>query len=183
MIRASSDPTQSATSGPRLKLRIGSSTYSLGRENAVSLAHALIKAKKYDLAARICETILGWNANAPEPAILLACCKAGLKNYAACNRILQSVFTGEKKHLAEHLQAALVYHTLGMTPDAEGELIAVADEAPDLPMIWLLLGDEYAAVGDQRKARLCWQVAIDRDIRGGPIALAAKHQLAQVERR
>jgi tetratricopeptide (TPR) repeat protein len=181
MVRAVSDLTQSATSGRRLKLRIGPNTYSLGREKALSLAHVLLKAKKYDLAARICEVVLGWDTDAPQPAILLACCKAGLQDYAACNRILQAVFTRDKERLVEHLQAALVYHNLGMTPDAVTELVAVADELPDLPMIWLLLGDEYVALGDRRKAGLCLRLAIDRDARGGPIALAARRQLTRLE--
>jgi hypothetical protein len=181
MIRAASDLTPAAKNGRRLKLRIGPNTYRLGRENAISLAHALLRAKKYDLAARICEVVLHWDVDAPQPAILLACCKAGLRDYAACTRILQAVFAGDKEHLAEHFRAALVYHNLGMPPDAEIELIAVADEVPDLPVLWLLLGDEYVTMGDRRKARLCWRLAVDRDVRGGPIALAARRQLMRVE--
>jgi hypothetical protein len=162
-------------------LRIGPNTYSLGRANALSLAHSLVKDKKYDAAGRICEAILGWDAHAPQPAILLACCKAGLRDYAACNRILEAVFAGDKKHLVEHLQAALVYQNLGMTPDAVTELVAVADDFPGLPIICLLLGDEYAAMGDRRKAGLCWRLAIARDVPEGPIALAARRQLIRVE--
>ena len=95
MIRATSNSTQFAARGRRLKLRIGPNTYSLGRANALSLAHSLVKDKKYDAAGRICEAILGWDAHAPQPAILLACCKAGLRDYAACNRILEAVFAGD----------------------------------------------------------------------------------------
>ena len=181
MVRATSTSTRSAASGHRLKLQIGSNTYSLGRERAISLAHAILKTKKYDLAARICEFVLGWDADDKEPAILLACCKAGLQDYTACNCILQASFAGDKQCVVEHLQAALVFDNLGMTPDAVTELAAATDEDPDLPMIWLLLGDEFVALGDRRKAGLCWRMAIDRDVHGGPIALAAWRQLKRAE--
>ncbi len=172
---------RSASADEPLALRVGSSTYSVATRNALSLAHTLLKAKKYDLAAWICEAALRYNAEPFQAAILLACCKAGLREYSACNHILQSTFAGNADCLADHLQDALVCQSLGMTPDAVSELVAVADGAPHLPIIWLLLGDGYAALGDPGEAMRCWQAAIDRDARGGAVATAARRQLNRLQ--
>lgn len=182
MIRAASEPGRSASGDHRIKLRSGSKTFVVGPERALSLAHALLKAKKYGLAARICEGVLDGGSKPRGATILLACCKAGLQDYAACNQILQGIFADGKTHLAERLQAALVFQSLGMMPDAVSELVAVVDEVPDLSIIWLLLGDLYVAKADHGKAVTCWRLAAERDVRGGPVALAAVRELAQISK-
>jgi thioredoxin-like negative regulator of GroEL len=181
MVCDTSDSSPSEEDGSSLTLRIGLHTYHVGLENGVALAHVLLRAEKYDLAARVCEAMLRHDASAFQVAILLACCKARLQEYADCNRILQAVFADGKGHVAEHLQAALVSQSLGMTADALSELVTVADGAPDLPIIWLLLGDEYGAVGDCYNAAACWRRAIDRDVHNGPVALAAQRELTHLE--
>jgi tetratricopeptide (TPR) repeat protein len=180
MVQTAFDPTQPPLNSPRLKVQIGSSQYDVGRENAVVVAHALLAAKKYHYAARICEVLLGWDSHDSCAAILLACCKAGLRDYAACNQLFKDVFEKSNLQLAEHLQAALVYQELGTRLDAVSELTAATNDAPDMAILWLLLGDEYAAIGNRDKATLCWRLAIDRDTRGGSVALAARCQIAHL---
>lgn len=147
-------------------------------EKALALAHSLLQAKRYETAMRICEAVSRVNSHNPQAAILLACCEAGRKDYAACQKTLQAVFFGDNEALAEHLQAAFVYHNLGMNGDATRELIALTNEQPDLPMAWLLLGDRMNDIGKREKAVLCWRLAIERDQRQGVATLAAKQKLA-----
>jgi predicted Zn-dependent protease len=180
MVQTTFDATQSPMNSHRLKVQIGSNTYYAGPEDAIVFAHALLAAKKYHHAARICEVLLGWDSHDSSAAILLACCKAGLRDYAACYQLLKDVFEKNNLQLAEHLQAALVYQELGTKPDAVSELTAATNDSPDMPILWLLLGDEYAAISDCGKATLCWRLAIDRDTRGGPVALAARRQMARL---
>ena len=181
MVSTPSESNPSEEDGGRLTLRIGPHTYHVGLESGLALAHALWRAEKCDLAARICDAMLHHDVSADQVAILLACCKAGLQEYTDCNRILQAVFPNGKGDLADHLQAALVSQSLGMSVDAVSELAAVAEGVPDWPIIWLLLGDEYGAVGDCHNAAACWRRAIDRDVHNGPVALAAQRELTHLE--
>ena len=84
--------------------------------------------------------------------------------------------------LAVHLQAAFVYHDLGMNVDAINELITLTSEAQNLPMVWLLLGDRLNDVGERDKAAYCWQLAIDHDGGHGVAATAAQRELASLRR-
>ena len=180
MARTASDPTRPPMNNQRLKFEIGSKTHQVSPEDAIVLAHALIAAKKYDRAGQICEVLLGRDSLDSCAAIFLACCKAGLRDFAACSQLVKDVLGEEHLQLAEHLHAALVYQELGPTPDAVSELTAATNDAPDMPVLWLLLGDEYAAIGDRHKAALCWRLAIDRDTHGGPVALVARRQMARL---
>ena len=108
MIGATATFSQSATDGRGFTLRVGTETYTIGLENALLLAHSLLRARKYDLAARICEAVFRYSANAQEAAVLLACCKAGLEEYAVCNHILQAVANDDGERLTEHVEAALL---------------------------------------------------------------------------
>lgn len=108
MIGIQAASSQSAADTPSFKLRIGTDAHTLGLEEALQLAHALLKARRYDFAVRICEVVLHCDANISQAAILLACCKAGLQEYAICNRILQAVCDGDDGHLAEQVETALL---------------------------------------------------------------------------
>jgi len=174
------DAAHSKNKSTKLILRFGEKRRNISPDHALALAHSLLRAKKYDCAAKICEVVTRCECEDPRAAILLACCRAGLKEYAVCNQILREVFSGDKAPLAERLQAAFVYDNLGMERDAARELTAIVDEDPNRPMVWLLLGDELHLLGMDEKAALCWQLAIDRDRKEGPAALAAKQELRLV---
>jgi thioredoxin-like negative regulator of GroEL len=162
---------------PRVLIRSGHETYAVSPEKALALAHLLAKAKRYKAALQVCQKVVSLDAKDPQAVILMACCEAGLKDYEGCNKILRAMFSGNQEVLAEHLQAAFVYHTLGMNSDSAKELVALTDEQPDLPMVWLLLGDHLSEMGKQEKAALCWRLAIDRAGHRGAAALAAEREL------
>jgi tetratricopeptide (TPR) repeat protein len=180
MLQAISKRSRFVGQGQSLRLRIGTKVYNIAQENALALAHALLKAKRYDLASRICEVGLRWEAHASEAAVLLACCKAGQQKYGECNRLLQVAISDGESQSSDRIHASLVYQSRSMMSNAIAELTAAADELPDMPILWLLLGDQFAEMGNHRKAALCWRLAIDRDNRRGPAALAARRQLTQI---
>ena len=165
-----------------LLLRSGQHTYRVSLEKALALAHSLMKAKQYKTALQICQRVASLDVRDPQPAILLACCEAGLKDYEACQKTLHAVYSGDKEALAAHLQAAFVYHNLGMNVDSARELLALTDEQPNLPVAWLMLGDRLDEMGKREKATLCWQLTIDRDRLNGAATMAAKHELACAKR-
>ena len=109
MIGTTTAFSQAATDGRGLKLRVGTEIYTVGLETALLLAHSLLRARKYALAGRICEAVFRYGPMHHEAAILLACCKAGLHDYAVCNRILEAVSVEGGDHLAEQVEAALSY--------------------------------------------------------------------------
>ena len=165
-----------------LLLRSGRNTYRLNLDMALALAHFLPRTKRYQAALRICQKVAGLDVQDLQAVILLACCEAGLNDYEACQKTLRAVFSGDKDILAEHLQAAFVYHDLGMNLESAWKLIALTNEQPDLPMAWLILGDHLSEMGKREKASLCWRLAIDRDRWRGPAMLAATRELACAER-
>jgi len=177
MVRAEANLITAEHPVRTLALRSGQHTYHVSLEKALALAHSLLQAKRYETAMRICEKVTGVDAHNPQAAILLACCEAGMKDYSACQKTLQTVFSGDNETLAEHLQAAFVYHNLGMDRDATRELMALTNEQPDMPMAWLLLGDRFNDIGKREKAAICWRLAIDRDHQRGPATLAAEQEL------
>jgi len=181
MLRSETDTIPAEHDVCNRELRSNERTCEITVEKALALAHSLLQAKRYQAAMRICK-VASVDSHHPEVAILLACCEAGLKDYAACQKTLQVVFSGDNEALAAHLQAAFIYHDLGMNLDAINELITLTNDYPDLAMAWLLLGDRLHDIGQHDKAALCWRLAIDRDKRRGVAALAARRELAGSER-
>ncbi len=177
MVRSEADTILAGRGVCMRELRSDQRTCEVTVEKALALAHSLLRAKRYEAAMRICK-VASIDSHHPEVAILLACCEAGLKDYAACQKTLQVVFSGDNEALAEHLQAAFVYHDLGMNLDSVNELITLTNKYPDLAMAWLLLGDRLNDIGECKKAALCWRLAIDRDEPRGVAALAAHRELA-----
>jgi tetratricopeptide (TPR) repeat protein len=180
VVHAEPDVGLSERNQRSLLFRSGRNMYRVSVEKALALAHSLMRATRFDAALQICQRVASLDVRDPQAAILLACCEANLKHYDACQNTLHAVYSGDTESLAEHLQAAFVYHNLGMNSDSAQELIALTDEAPDLPVGWLLLGDYLNDMGKQKKAMLCWRLAIDRDKQHGASRLAAEHELACV---
>jgi len=108
---------------------------------------------------------------------MLANCQVGMQNHAACHELLKGAFEGENSPLVEDLQAAFVYHKLGMESDAVREMLKVVERYEGLPTACLLLGDLFAAKGKKKKAAHCWELAVKRDRPDGAVALAARKQL------
>jgi tetratricopeptide (TPR) repeat protein len=181
MIRNMPKMTVSVTKEKRIRMVVGSKTREVSLDGALSYAYWLIKAGHYGPAATICAPVIQFASHAARAAILLARCEAGLRNYAASDRILHSRFATQDAPLAEELQAAFVYDSLGLHRDAVHELAAVAQAHPDLPTVCLLLGDWYARLGYRDRAIACWKAAIQRDRQNGSAAQAALGELARLQ--
>jgi tetratricopeptide (TPR) repeat protein len=181
MVDSQSNLSATLTGDKRLvRLQAGTRTYSLSLERAFAAAHSLLKSREYEAAIRVLEAIARSGNNGARIDIMLACCKAGIKDYTSCNALLHRVFSGESQSTADQVQAAFVYDTLGMRNDAARELTVAVDERPDLPSLSLLLGDLMAALGKASKAALYWQLAMKRDEDSGLVANAAKEELKKL---
>ncbi|MHB1035499.1 MAG: tetratricopeptide repeat protein [Pirellulales bacterium] len=178
MIREHSDfPSRSRAE--RIKLRIGHQTRDLTADEALALAYSLVQSKKYQPASQIADLVARRNGSNSRVAILQAYCAAGRNDYAACNVILREAFA--EAAVAERLQAAFVYLSLGLKVDAARELDEIAGGHAELPTVCLLLGDLLAVMGQTAKAAIAWKLAIQRDHRGGSAALTAHKRLNHIE--
>jgi hypothetical protein len=179
MVHAVIDFTVSlASDKTSVYLQVGPKSYNLSVSKAFSTAHEFFCRKKYGPASQICEALVQSESLGPQAAILLACCKVRLKDYSSCSEVLRTIFGANDTAVAEGLHTAFVYGALGMRSDAIRELAKIADDRPDLPTLYLLLGDLLIAAGQKDKAARCWQLAVQRDPRGGPIAREAQRGLS-----
>jgi hypothetical protein len=165
-----------------IRLRIGPRTYDLSLSRAYRLAHSLLRGKEYKAAGKVLDALIQNDGPRQRTAILLAYCKAGEHDYAACNALLQKIFVNGQEPTLHRLQAAFVFNSVGMRPDAVQELTHVVNERNDLPTTCLLLGDLLAAAGKIKKAALCWTLAIRRDQANGWVACAAREELYKLKR-
>jgi len=182
MIRKATQLTVSTTEDGRVHVLAGKRRYDLSLDQALSYAYWLIKDAQYQAAAAICEPASRFGIHAQRAAIFLAQCAAGRKDYAACSEVLRSAFTGRDEPIAEDLQAAFVYHNLGMHQDAIRGLAALAKDHPELPTLYLLLGDWFSRLGYRDRAALCWKSAVRQDRRDGSAARAALDELGRLEK-
>ncbi len=163
-----------ATNEYRLNIHAGGKNYSLDYQQAFRFGYGMARTRKFKEAAKVFESLAGTGDPGGLAAIMLAYCKAGLKDYKACNDQLCNVFPNNAAEKVEQLQAAFVYVSLGMWPDAAAELTAVARAYPDLPLACLVLGDAFAYQKKRTKALACWRMAIVRDRGNGAVATVAR---------
>jgi predicted Zn-dependent protease len=152
-------------------------------QEAFAFGHSCLKAKKYDAASLIFETLLQDQSGDRRTKILLARSEAGRDHFEACHDLLQTVFEGENDPIAEDLHNVFVFYKMGMLSEAINELAEIVRSHPSLPTACLILGDAFAAAGKHDKAVACWKLAIKRDEEGGAVATAAKKQIQRVKRR
>ena len=164
----------SATHEHHLNIRAAGKTYSHDFRQAFRFGYTLLRTRKFQDAASVFEAMIRLGDHDHLAAIMLAYCKAGLKDYAASNALLCEAFGDGEKTKAEQLHATFVYLSLQMWPDAVQELTAMARECPDLPVICLLLGDLLVIQRRRTKAILCWRLAVARDHNDGAVAAVAR---------
>lgn len=182
MVRAESKLTVLlARDKNRVHVRVGAKTYKLSLPRAFLVAHEFMRSKHYEAASRVCEALVQSGALGPRAAILLARCRAGLKDYSACNELLRTALAAADIPTADALHTAFVYANLGMRSEAIRELARVAHDRPDLPTVCLLLGDVFATLGEKDQAGRCWRLAIQRDTRNGSVARAAQKGLSSLQ--
>jgi hypothetical protein len=69
-----------------------------------------------------------------------------------------------------------------MSAEVAQELAAIVTDRTDLPTICLILGDLFGTMRQLDKASSCWKTAIQRDERGGPVAVTAQGELARLKK-
>jgi tetratricopeptide (TPR) repeat protein len=163
-----------------IRLQSGDKALLITAEQAYTMAHALLRTRRYEAAVKLLEAVASTGQANPRVNILLACCKAGMKDYTGCNELLHKVLDTDNETVAESLQAAFIFDRVGMKKDAIRELLQVADDHPELPTVCLLLGDLMAAIGNEKNAAKCWRLAAKRDQERGFVAQAAKNSLSKL---
>ncbi|MCC6123486.1 MAG: hypothetical protein IT426_00840 [Pirellulales bacterium] len=167
----------------RIRLRIGERSYLLDPQRAFVFAHNLILKKEYENAATVLKAVVASNVEHPRPAILLAYCKAALKDYAASHDLLELSLPEDKRPVADRLHDAFAYHGLGVRTDTLQELVSLANEYKDMPTVCLILGDIFAEAQKMRQAALCWKLAVQRDGKEGAVAQAARDVLGRLKQK
>jgi hypothetical protein len=158
-----------------LNVRAGDKTHSLDFCQAFRFGYTLLRTRKLKEACQVFEAMTHAEASGRPATIMLAYCKAGLKDYAASSALLCQLFAEENdRGKADQLHTAFVYMSVGMWADAIEELAALAHECPELPSVCLLLGDLFALQHKRTKAILCWRMAAKRDHDGGAITAVAR---------
>jgi thioredoxin-like negative regulator of GroEL len=177
-----STPPRRGDSPRTYNFRFRGKAYQLTFEQAFGFGHTLLEGGHAQDAAKLFTALAKVPNRGPRAKIMLAQCQAALDNYAACHEILAAALQGEDQPVAEDLQAAFVYHKLGMEGDAVREVAKVVNKYKNLPTACLVLGDLFAAAGRTDKAVRCWKLAIRRDRRGGGVALTARQQLDRLDK-
>jgi predicted negative regulator of RcsB-dependent stress response len=153
-----------------LHVRAGGKTYSLDFRQAFQFGYTLLRTGKYTEATQIFETMTHSGSSIQLPTIMLAYCKALVKDYEASQSLLMAAFPDNKIVVADQLHTAFVYVSLGMWDDAFRELAEVVRQYTDLPVICLLLGDLLASQGRRANAITSWRLAVERDHKDGAVA-------------
>ena len=169
--------------GEKLVVEHGRKKAELTYEEVFVLGHSLFQTGKYGLARDVFGGLAKIGGRGPRAKIMLARCKAEIESFDTCNEILQGIFEGADSAVAEELQGAFVFHTMGMQDDAIREMVKVVKEYPDFPTAFLYLGDLYLEKGNDARAAYCWKIAVKRDRKGGAVAVAARKQLAKLSAR
>jgi tetratricopeptide (TPR) repeat protein len=164
-----------ATHEYHLNVHAAGKTYSLDVRQAFRFGYTLLRTRKLKEAAQIFEAMTHAETPSRPATIMLAYCRAGLKDYAASSALLCQLFAGEnERDKADRLHTAFVYMSVGMWADAIEELAALARQCPELPSVCLLLGDLFALQHKRTKAILCWRMAAKRDHDGGAITAVVR---------
>ncbi len=168
----------SATHEHHLNIRAAGKTYSLDFRQAFRFGYTLLRTRKLKEAASVFEAMMRLGDRDHLAAIMLAYCKAGLRDYTASNNLLCEAFGDGEKPNAEQLHATFVYVSLQMWPDAVQELTIMVNEHADLPVLCLLLGDLFTIQRKRTEAILYWRLAATRDHDSGAVAAVARQLTA-----
>jgi thioredoxin-like negative regulator of GroEL len=180
MANAEPQRGESNAGEPKYRFGIGDKEHILTYQQAFSYGHTLLEAGHLEKAVSIFKMLAKVSHKGPRAKIMLARCQAGLAHFAACQEVLDAVFEGAERPIAEELQNAFVFYKIGMHTEAIRSLAALANKYHSLPTLCLVLGDMFHADGKTEKAELCWRLAIKRDRLSGEVALTARKQIAKL---
>jgi len=157
-----------------LNVHANGKSYRLDYPKAFQFGYSLLRTRKFQEAAKIFETMIRGEDPDRSAAVMLAYCKAGIRDYASSSAILCEVFADESERIkADQCHTAFVYMSVGMWADAIEELTSVIRQSRNLSSICLLLGDLFMLLHKPKKAFLCWKMALQRDP-SGAIGLIAR---------
>ncbi len=175
---ATNELAVAATREYRLNVHAAGKSYSLDFRQAFRFGYTLLKTAQFQEAARVFQALMPSGAEVPLLTIMLAYCRAGLKDYQRSRALLCEAFPAGQRDKAEQLHTAFVYLSVGMWADAVEELGKLARQSPDPPVISLLLGDVLAIRGRRVQAIVCWRLAAARDHLSGAVAATARYLIA-----
>lgn len=166
----------------RIKVRLGSTERVLSEDQLFVFGHVLLNGGHGKEALHVFKILSEHRPKDRRVKVMLARAEASVEHFDLCHSILESIFADHDDATIDELHSAFVYHRLGMIHEAVKELAKAIKEHPDMPTACLCLGDEFAAEGIYDKAKRCWELAIQRDSKNGPVAKAAARQLEELRR-
>jgi len=99
-----------------IECRAAGKTHSLDLRQAFRFGYVLARTRKFKEAAPVFEMLMRSDDGRSLAMIMLAYCKAGLRDYAACSELLKAAFPDDATGKADQLHAAFVYLSLRMYP-------------------------------------------------------------------
>jgi tetratricopeptide (TPR) repeat protein len=183
MPQQAKEQKSSAKPEAKITFRVAGKDHTVSYAQALAYAHVLLTEEEHESAKAVLDALKRIRSRDRQVNMMLARCEAGLDNYDACKEILEAVFTGEDKPIAQELQNAFVYWNLGLTAGAIRDIATVVKRHRDLPTACLFLGDLFAQAKKLEKALQCWKLAIKRDRRGGAVAKTARKQIQILTKR
>lgn len=167
-----------ATHEHHLTIRAAGKAYSLDFRQAFRMGYKLARTRKFRDAAEVFEELRPFDDCEHSATIMLAYCKAGLRDFATSYTLLNAVFSDDQEDKADQLHTAFAYLSVGMWADAIEELVDLARQCPNLPAASLLLGDAFLVQKQHDKAVSCWQLVVERGRNGGAVAAVAQQLIA-----
>lgn len=168
---------------PKIPFRIGGKQHLLTYDQAFWIGYKLLQSQKYETAERVFGLLTKVRGHDRLLNLVLARCQAGLDHYDVCKDLLTRAFGDAEEPVAEKLHTAIVFKNLGMLEGAIEKLVGVANQRPDLPSIFLFLGDMLAAAGSLEKASGCWKLAVKKNGPGGTVTRTARRLLQRLSER
>jgi hypothetical protein len=171
------------TADNQVEICAGHEIHHLAPAAAFCYAHSLFLEKNYPAAVEILNVLGQFTSYARRTNFLLAACLAAMGDDTGATKRLRAAVGRVAPLTTKGLHAAFVHESAGILPHAIHELHTAVHSGPPLPTPCLLLGDFLLALGQSDDAAQYWKLAIQRDIAGGSVALAAQRQLARLARK
>jgi thioredoxin-like negative regulator of GroEL len=162
-----------------LNIRVAGKTYRLDYRQAFRVGYTLLRTRRFRDAAQVFDGLSQLSNNDHTSiTIMLAYCKAGLRDYVGSSSVLGTLFSEDQGDRADQLHTAFACLSVGMWADATEELTGLVEQCPHLPTLSLLLGDLFLVQKQPDKAIVSWEKAIERDRDGGAVTAVARQLIA-----
>ncbi len=169
------------TSDGRFVVHRGTAAKTLSSTDAFELGYRLLRHRRGAEADLVLQMLSRQQPGDSEILLLLARCRAAVRDRDGCAGVLYSVCGPQQRSAAEQIHAAFVFDALGVFPEeAICRLSRVVRRHAGYPVLCLLLGDMCSAQRRTVEAVRHWRLAVKRAQGGGPVARLARRQLARV---